>query len=130
RTRFGGAVDVVGQTLPFAGGRYAVIGVLPDDFEHFEPGAVDIWTPWAPVRARDNRRFAIVGRLRRGVSIEEARADVGRVSGRLAAHNSDGDAWQTVSTVPLSGPGRRVLTPLAALLGIGMAAAVLTALLN
>ncbi len=92
--RFGGATDVVGRTLQINGNTAEVIGVMPADLAiHFGAGSglathVDVWTalrinvPAWP--ARRNVIWRVVGRMKPDVTIEAARADVSRLSERLA----------------------------------------------
>ena len=91
--QFGGADDVVGRTLQLNNNNAEVVGVLPADLKiHFGPGAalatdVDVWlTPRIDVAAWPARRnviWRVVGRMKPDVSIDAARADVGRLSARL-----------------------------------------------
>lgn len=65
-----------------------VIGVMPDAFA-FPSQAIDVWIPArvAPAiafdRSSDERRFRLLGRLKRGVSFAQAREDVLRARQRL-----------------------------------------------
>ena len=83
---FGGDSDVLGKRVLLDGMPYVVIGVMPGDF-HFPSRTVALWTPM-PAREqddpeRDNNWFEAVARLKRGVSIERARADLAVVAAQL-----------------------------------------------
>jgi len=79
--RFGGAESVLGQDLVVDGSPHRIIGVLPSDFRFLRRPA-EILLPMRPVRA-----LSFVGplgengiaRLRPGVTLEEANADVARM---------------------------------------------------
>jgi putative ABC transport system permease protein len=93
--QFGGAADVVGRTIQVNDNNAEVIGVLPPDVAIlFGPGSglatdVDLWfAPRINVAAWPARRnviWAVVGRMKPGVAIEAARADVSRLSANLVA---------------------------------------------
>jgi len=75
---FHGDRNIVGRVLKLSGRPYTVIGVLPR--EAMVPPDVDAWTPLAADVANGNSYYlAGVGRLKRGVSLEQARADLLRV---------------------------------------------------
>jgi predicted permease len=130
RQRFGGAADVLGRSIPYAGGDYTVVGVLPDDFRHFQTGRIDAWTPWALAGGRDNRRFLVIGRLADGRSLNDARAETRQLSQSLASKFPVSNADWSVVPRPLSDRELMALTPVVTLLLAGMVVALLTALLN
>jgi putative ABC transport system permease protein len=85
--RFGGNPSVVGQPLTLNNEGYTVIGVLPQTFEWQSP--VDIWVPLGlnadRMQARDSHPgIYLVGLLKPGVTIEQARADMTAITERLA----------------------------------------------
>jgi predicted permease len=84
RTRFGASRDVVGTGLYLDGRRYAVIGVTPVG----EPwlNAADVFVPMVrdPKLNRGNFEAQVIGRLKPGVSIDMARADLRRIADDLA----------------------------------------------
>jgi predicted permease len=80
--RLGGRPDIVGSRLLLDGAPHTVVGVLPSTFRFVDaPRAPDVWLPLGSDPFRD-RRFApvasmgIVARLRDGVPIERARAEL------------------------------------------------------
>jgi predicted permease len=87
RSRFGGDPGALGRTVNLDGTPYQVIGVMPPGF-HFPSREVEAWTPLVlredDYADRTNTYLQGVGRLRRGVTMEEARADLAVVAGRLA----------------------------------------------
>jgi putative ABC transport system permease protein len=88
RSRFGGDPDVLKRAVSTAQRSYAVVGVLPASFL-FPDRDVDWWVPewidapWA--QAREFRSASGVGRLKTGVTLEQARADLAGVQSRLGA---------------------------------------------
>jgi putative ABC transport system permease protein len=77
QTQFGGQADVVGRELLIDGEKYTVIGVMPREFR-FPTSETAIWTPTrfgeGDDQDRNNTWLEAVGRLRPGVSVEQARA--------------------------------------------------------
>jgi predicted permease len=87
--RFGGDSGAVGRTVDISGHPFLVIGVLADDLELPEN-----FDAWAPLRfgadqltpqSRGNHFLRVIGRLARGVALEDARAEMAVVSARLRA---------------------------------------------
>lgn len=88
--RFGGRPEVVGQTVSLDGVAATVIGVMPERFDFPMQIADDMWVPIRhPPQQRQrhvtDRGFLAVGRLRDGVSRDEARAELETINRRLEA---------------------------------------------
>jgi predicted permease len=89
KTHLGGAPDIVGRTLMFDGTPYAIVGVMPPSFSSKSWGvaAQKIWVPLGftdEERAvRDNHNDAVVARLKPGVDIGRAQAEMDAISKRL-----------------------------------------------
>ena len=86
RTRFNADPSVVGREIRLDGSLWSVVGILPRDFQLL--GQTSIWA-MRPItnlnpRARGAYVLQVVGRLRPGVSIKAAEADLASVSGALA----------------------------------------------
>jgi len=81
----GGDPEVLGSTLTVEGDPYAIVGILPRDF--FFMVRSDLFMPMRPDRfaasSRDHHNWYLVGRLARGVTTEEAQAEVDVISTRL-----------------------------------------------
>jgi putative ABC transport system permease protein len=76
--RFGQDPDIIGRPISFDGVPTVVVGVMPRSYA-FPDSRVDAWIP-APFATRttatDAYIFAVVGRLRDGVTITEARSEL------------------------------------------------------
>jgi putative ABC transport system permease protein len=83
--RFGGDPSTVGQKVLLDGMPYTVVGVMPESFRI--PENHDFWMPLAPdEEARTLRQsfwLFTIGRLKRDVSLEEARADLEVIMARI-----------------------------------------------
>ena len=85
--RFGGSRDVVGKTIDLDAQSYSVVGVLPADFQIITPADVFMpLMPWAKALPDDRNwhpGIVPVGRLKPGVSFEQARSDIVNIAKRL-----------------------------------------------
>jgi putative ABC transport system permease protein len=83
--RLGGDPEILGTTLTLDGDPFTVVGVLRPDFFFLVPA--DFWLPMRPDRyaasSRGNHNWYVVGRLKDGIGLEQAQANVGVVSARL-----------------------------------------------
>jgi predicted permease len=92
--KFNSAADILGKSLTLDGRNFTVVGVIPSNF-HFAapsfPERRDVFLPigqWSnPLLQKRGAGLGIhgIGRLKPGVSIQRARADMARVTGNLAA---------------------------------------------
>ena len=78
QTRFAGSREVVGQPLRINSRPYTVIGVLPRDADF--PGRTQFWIPLNgdPNQKGESYGYDGIGRLKPGVTIEQARSDLMR----------------------------------------------------
>jgi putative ABC transport system permease protein len=87
--RFNAASDVLGRSVQLDNQPYTIVGVLPPEFELFQP--VDVYIPMGPWAATlpDDRGWhpgiLPVARLGAGVSIDAAREEMTRVTTQLEA---------------------------------------------
>ena len=107
RERFNADPGVVGQTVTLNQTAFNVIGVLPPAFTF--PAGVDLWVPLltsASPRSIENRYVVYlqaVGRLKEGVTREQAEADLNTIISRLAAQYPETQAaGQRVVLTPLA----------------------------
>ena len=87
QSQFGGDPRVLGRSVNLNGTPYEVIGVMPSGF-HFPSRDVQVWTHLVlreqDFEDRDNNYLEGVGRLKPGVTMDQARADLEVVAERLA----------------------------------------------
>ena len=79
QSRFAGDPNVSGRSIALNGEPYTIVGVL-DDFDFTEFGASpQVWTPWQfdPNTRETGHYFRVAGRLKPGVTIEQANARLG-----------------------------------------------------
>jgi putative ABC transport system permease protein len=114
--RFGGSPDVVGREVVIDGVVHAIVGVLPAGID-FPMGFSDLWLPFrttAETPSRASRGLIAIGRLRPGVSMEQAQADIEAIAARLEAAHPDTNRGWTIRLLPvqelLRRAPRRVLT--------------------
>ncbi|MDH5674037.1 MAG: ABC transporter permease [Myxococcales bacterium] len=85
RERYGADPSIVGRALELNGERATVVGVLADA-RWFPRPATEVLRPLAfdaVAAARDDDRYGIIGRLRPGVTMQEAQAEMDVIVGRL-----------------------------------------------
>ncbi len=88
QSEFGGDRGIVGRSLRLDGQPYEVIGVMPPNFQ-FPSRDVQVWAPFRFDRASDDYKdrtnywLSSVARLRPGVTVDEAGADVNLIAARL-----------------------------------------------
>ncbi len=103
RTEFGGSPDVIGRTVKLNDEPYTIVGIMPAtaSVASWTGMASDVWVPLALTdeqRAdRGNHNRYGVARLKRGVELAQAQAEMDAISARLAREfpRSD-DGWGAV----------------------------------
>jgi predicted permease len=104
--KFAGAPDVLEHNLTLDNKSYTIIGVLPANFNFFSRG-VDIYVPIGQWNnpALQSRGAALglhgVGRLKPGVTLAQAQADMDSVAGGLAISYPDTNRDNGARLVPL-----------------------------
>lgn len=97
--RFGGRVDLSGESLELNGEHYSIIGVLPADFEWLLAANTEIWIPLVLERAtaaRNRRNLFAIGRLRDGVKETVAQAEMDTLMEQLTQEYPDANRGFTV----------------------------------
>jgi putative ABC transport system permease protein len=91
--RFGRDPKILKRTVVLDGTVYDIVGVLPADFAF--PGPTDVWVPLAadPAYRRGDHRLDAIARLRPGITLEQAQADVGRVAREIGDEYPTNDGW-------------------------------------
>ena len=79
---------VLGKTMNIEGVVSTIVGVMPQGFAPFYGYPIDVWQPINPANPRYNARFdhwlMPVGRLKPGVTLAQAQADMDVIAHRLA----------------------------------------------
>lgn len=113
RSHFGGQRNALGQTLTLNDVVYTIVGVLPPEFhlpaarEGQDQHSPKLWVPYDasatqnPVEAK-RRKMQVYGRLRDGVSLAQARAEMDGIAKRLAEEDPTQNAGFGVSVFPVS----------------------------
>ena len=104
--RFGGQTNILNQPITLNGKSYTVIGVMPQDYAY--PSRAEMWVPVGQLsdqpswKSRGNHPGLYgVGRLKPGVTIEQADADMNNVAANLEKQYPDSNAGNRVRTRPL-----------------------------
>ncbi|HLY43893.1 MAG TPA: ABC transporter permease [Terracidiphilus sp.] len=110
---FGGRTDVVGQSIRLNDASYSIVGVLPRNFylvskaaDYQSRNRIDIWTPLAlpsPPAAwqRGTHPLCVFARLKPGISLQQAQADLNVVAGNLQLLYPNDDKDRGIAATPL-----------------------------
>ncbi len=112
RRRFDADPGIVGRTVTVDGDAFTVVGVLPSDFDPLATEATlgqaaQLWAPVGyqaadPWACRTCRHVFAVGRLAPGVTRESARAELGALTGALAAEYPGNYSSTAGAVVPMA----------------------------
>jgi putative ABC transport system permease protein len=102
--RFGGEPSIIGKTLTFEGRKYEVIGVTPPSFEF--PQNAELWAPMSFDVAPDMRQrrahfLRPIGRIKPGVTLAQAQADMDAIARRLEEQYPESNTGWNLRMVPL-----------------------------
>ena len=132
RTRFNADPEIVGRKITFNAQPYTVVGVMPPGTEHpgneYQPIAygedVDAWWPFSfegDPSQRGSHYIEGIARLRKNVSLEQARAEMNALMTQLGREHPGDQGWQ-VLVIPLDseivGSSRRLLLVLLGAVGM------------
>ncbi len=106
RRHLGADPDPVGRTLALDGADFTVVGVLPQGFDFpVRISGAELWTPtglrarW--LEKRGGHTFRTVARLKAGVTLAQAQAEMDTIAGRLEQQYPDSNTGYGVNVVPL-----------------------------
>src|SRR5262249_5315478 len=96
--RFGSDPHVIGQRITLNEHHFTIIGVTPADFgSPFAGDAIDVWTPVMmkdfvarphfSLTDRSSRWLMVMGRLKHGASVQQARANIAAIARQLEESN-------------------------------------------
>ena len=102
--RFGGDPAIVGTTITLDGEPYEVVGVAPLGFDF--PNGTEVWAPLAftpeEVANRKRQYLSVIGRLRDGSGLADARAEMAVIGQRLRTEYPEADKDRGVRVLTLS----------------------------
>ena len=138
RRKFGSSLEVLGKSLTLDGRNYTVVGVVPANFDLFLRSfqAAEIYVPigqWNnPMLPKRGAGLGIhgVARLKPGVSIEQARADMSEVTRNLATAFPADNKGVGASLLPLRQEMLGDVQPILLVLSAAVAFVLLIACVN
>ena len=92
--RYGADPSVIGRTITVNGNPHTVIGVMPPKFQF--PEQAQLWIPQAPLEyagPRSARNLVVMARLKDGLTVDQARADIASVADALSREQRDDEGW-------------------------------------
>ncbi|HXU35377.1 MAG TPA: ABC transporter permease [Blastocatellia bacterium] len=101
--RYGGDPSLIGRAVSIDNITYTIVGVLPKSFYYPTP-ETQIYIPLMQGKnetARGSRFLRVTARLKPGVSLVEAQAEMDAITGRIAEQFADSNAGVGVQLVPL-----------------------------
>ncbi|MGA7107683.1 MAG: ABC transporter permease [Terracidiphilus sp.] len=102
--RFHGERDAIGKKLHVGSFSYVIVGVMPASFQ-FPSRDIDLWVPSPPdapyAQSRDSTWFTVIGRLKPGISVRQANADLNNVQAQLGKQYARPDNELSVETTSL-----------------------------
>ncbi|MFP5260646.1 MAG: ABC transporter permease [Blastocatellia bacterium] len=100
---FGAIPNLIGQSLTLNSRSFTVVGIMPAGFEF--PSEAELWVPlaWddAERQTRSIHDYLVIARLKQGVSLSQARAEMGTISGRLEQQYPEEDKGWGAVVIPL-----------------------------
>jgi predicted permease len=138
KRKFGSSPDVLGKSLTLDGKNYTIVGVVPANFDLFLR-SLQVAEIYVPIGQWNNpmlpKRGAGLGfhgiaRLKPGVSIEQARADMSEVTRNLTAAYPDDDKGVGASLIPLKQDMLGDVQPILLVLSAAVAFVLLIACVN
>jgi predicted permease len=105
RTRLAASPGVLGQRVKLTDIDYTIIGVMPPDF-HGLDGSTQVWVPMSTLdagtwNARVGRGHEAIGRLKPGVALEQARAELASIGLKLASEYPQTNTNYSADAAPL-----------------------------
>jgi putative ABC transport system permease protein len=103
QSHFGADPTVIGKNLTFNGLPYSIIGVMPAHFHFFYQGEYFVPLGWTDKEraVRNNHNYLVIARLKRGVSLQQAEAEMNTISSRLEQAYPEDDKGWGATVVPL-----------------------------
>src|ERR1044072_2491352 len=112
RKNFGADPNLVGRNISIGGENFSVIGIMPPQFKFF---ASQMWVPLVfterQLASRGSHAFNVLGRLKPGNTLEQAREEMTTIGRRLEQQYPNQQKNRTVKLVPLQEDNVRVIRP-------------------
>ncbi len=103
QTRYGGDPKAIGQALELNSKKHTIIGVMPAGFQF--PFRAQLWTPLdmssKGLGPRGSHSYNAIGRLKPGVTVQQARTDVSQIAARLEKEYPDSNHKVGAVVAPL-----------------------------
>ncbi len=104
--RFGSDLQLIGKSFPINGTEHIVVGIMPPDFQLDFPISrqVDMWSPMRVDSGTANRTahyMYVLGRLKEGVSLEQAQIGMNIIARQLQHQYPETNAVNGINVVPL-----------------------------
>lgn len=104
RDRFSADPNLVGQTITLNGQIFTVVGIMPEEFRA-PYSEVEVWVPmqhhpnFSP--ERKDSITGVLGRLKSGVSLQQAQTEMETIAARLADQYPETNREKSVNLIPL-----------------------------
>jgi putative ABC transport system permease protein len=128
RRLFGGKSDVLGKTIPIDETYREVIGVMPQGFA-LPNSKAELYVPQA-ILLNDGRNYSVVARLRPGVSLGVARAEMATLASETARENTELDSGWSATAIPLLEQAVGAIRPILVMLFVVVGLVLLLACAN
>jgi putative ABC transport system permease protein len=106
KRRYGGDPALVGRTIKIDGEDFTVVGVMPRQFQwQFWSGPRQLWVPVGYTKTdyhRDENSFIAFARLKPGVTVGQARAEMEGIASRLVQQYPVEDAGMGATVMPMA----------------------------
>jgi len=104
QSRYGGEHGIIGREILLNGEKHTIVGIMPASFQFMESD-VGLWVPAAYTPRQLSRRGShylnVIGRIKRGVSFEQANADIHGIQEQIARDHPDEASRITAFIIPL-----------------------------
>jgi len=103
QSHFGGQASAIGKSLELNGAGYEIVGILPAWLR--TPGTAEVWVPIdmsaKSLGPRGEHHLQVIGRMKAGVSVAQAEADLKAVAAKLEKQFPDSNEKVGAAVVPL-----------------------------
>ena len=98
----GGRADLAGMKLRISDRIFDVVGVMPPGFSY--PQGFDVWAPrelFPPQTSRSGHNWDVFARIKSGVTLEQARADLSSIARQIKLENGNEADAVDIAAIPL-----------------------------